>query len=210
MATFKDSFDQLFNPLLQALHKLGGSGSVQEIENEVAKLLNLSIEKIYDPHKENKILFGYRLAQARDHLKSIKLIKKSSTGVWSLTAEGLKTSFVKREKGYRCCVCHRMSNDIITINSKGDVSKYMVCSECDQQFLSDLSESDKCQVIQQAFKLSIEHKLYLPYAINTIYRRYSVKEARHRTLLREREKSGKSVDIYSMAHRVKGNFRGKG
>lgn len=36
-------YDDLFNPLLQALHNLGGSGSNSEIETEVSSILKLSV-----------------------------------------------------------------------------------------------------------------------------------------------------------------------
>jgi len=42
MEAFKYKYDDLFNPTLQSLHKLGGSASVPEIEEEVSKILNTS------------------------------------------------------------------------------------------------------------------------------------------------------------------------
>ena len=43
---FKYKYDDLFNPTLKALKKLGGSGAVSEIEEEVAQILNLSEDAI--------------------------------------------------------------------------------------------------------------------------------------------------------------------
>ena len=39
-------YDDLFNPIIEALHKLGGSASIQELEDEVSKILNLSEEDL--------------------------------------------------------------------------------------------------------------------------------------------------------------------
>jgi restriction system protein len=39
-------YDDLFNVTLEALHKLGGSASIQELEDEVSKILNLSEEDL--------------------------------------------------------------------------------------------------------------------------------------------------------------------
>ncbi len=56
-------YDELFNPTLQAFHKLGGSASNQEIEDEVAQILNLSEEdlSVVMP-SHNRTKFSYRLA----------------------------------------------------------------------------------------------------------------------------------------------------
>lgn len=96
MSKFKYQFDDLFNALLKALHNLGGSGSNQEIEDEVAKLLNLSDEELGEIHKGNTSKFSYRLAWARNYLKTYGLMDNSSRGVWSLTSEGSKITSVDK------------------------------------------------------------------------------------------------------------------
>lgn len=87
-------FDELFNPTLKALKRLGGSASIAELNDEVATMLKLSPEELAEPHKERnkerstETEFGYRLAWARTYLKDYKAITNSSRGVWILTAEG--------------------------------------------------------------------------------------------------------------------------
>ena len=44
--TFKYKYDDLFNPTLTALHNLDGSGSVSEIEEQVASNLKLADEQV--------------------------------------------------------------------------------------------------------------------------------------------------------------------
>jgi restriction system protein len=91
---FNFKHDDLFNPTLKALHNLGGSGSVNEIEDQVASILNLSDEQVNEIHRGNTTKLTYRLAWAKNYLKHYGLLENSSRGVWSLTEEGLKTSSV--------------------------------------------------------------------------------------------------------------------
>lgn len=91
---FKYRHLNLFNPLLKALHNLNGSGTLSEIEEEVAKLMNLNDEELADIHRGNRTKFSYRLAWARTYLKWYGLLENSSRGVWSLTSDGFKTDTV--------------------------------------------------------------------------------------------------------------------
>ena len=95
---FNLKYDELFNPTLAALHNLGGSGSVDEIEEQVAELLKLTDEQVNEIHKGNTTKLMYRLAWARNYLKRYGLLENSSRGVWILTEEGRKTKSVDKEK----------------------------------------------------------------------------------------------------------------
>jgi restriction system protein len=94
---FKFKYDDLFNPTLSALHNLGGSGSVGEIEEQVATLLKLTDEQINETHRGNTSKLSYRLAWAKNYLKHVGLLENSSRGIWALTEEGLKTKSVDKE-----------------------------------------------------------------------------------------------------------------
>lgn len=94
---FKYKYDELFNPTLTALHKLGGSGSVEEMEEKIAADLKLTDEQLNEIHRGNTSKFTYRLAWARNYLKRYGLLENSSRGVWALTEEGLKTKTVDKE-----------------------------------------------------------------------------------------------------------------
>lgn len=94
---FNYKYDELFNPLLTALHNLGGSGSVEELEEQVATTLNLTDEQVNEIHRGNTSKLTYRLAWARNYLKRFGLLENSSRGVWALTEEGLKTKSVDKE-----------------------------------------------------------------------------------------------------------------
>ena len=92
------NFDDLLNPLLQAMHKLGGSASISEQEDTVASLLNLTEKDIAEIHRGNRTKLSYRLAWARNYLKRYGLLDNSARGVWALTAQGTKRKSVDKEE----------------------------------------------------------------------------------------------------------------
>lgn len=91
------TFDNLFNPLLQALHELGGSASLAEQEEKVAQILNLSSDDLEEIQRGSRTKFSYRLAWARTYLKKYGLLENSSRGVWSLTPKGQGTKRIDKE-----------------------------------------------------------------------------------------------------------------
>lgn len=94
MNEFKYKFDELYNSILNALHKLGGSASVSEIEDFVTEELKLSEDEISDIHRGTTTKLNYRLRWGRNYLKNYGLLENSERGVWALTQKGLKTNFV--------------------------------------------------------------------------------------------------------------------
>lgn len=96
MAVLK--YDDLFNPLLKAIHNLGGSASLSEQEDEVASILGLTEKEISEIHRGNRTKLDYQLAWARNYLKRYGLLDNSSRGVWSLTAFGRKTTAIDKKE----------------------------------------------------------------------------------------------------------------
>ncbi len=96
MEIFKYKYDELFNPVLQALHLLGGSGTNDEIEEKLVDVLSLSNEEIEDIHRGNTTKLSYRSAWARNYLKRLGLIENSARAVWVLTPEGRNTKAIDR------------------------------------------------------------------------------------------------------------------
>lgn len=95
---FKYKYDDLFNPTLKALRNLGGSGAVNEIEEQVISILELPEEAVNEIHRESTTKLTYRLAWARNYLKRYGLLDNSSRGVWALTEAGQNTNEVDQEK----------------------------------------------------------------------------------------------------------------
>ncbi len=81
------SYDKLMIPVLNALISLGGSGTIEEINEKVSELENFSEEILQIPHKEegSQSEIDYRLAWARTYLKKFGLLENSARGVWNLT-----------------------------------------------------------------------------------------------------------------------------
>lgn len=95
------TFDQMMNPLLQALKKLGGSGTIEEINATVAEQLKLSdtqLEILHNPEKSSRTEVEYRLAWTRTYLKKFGLLENSSRGIWALTNKGRQTENVNPTK----------------------------------------------------------------------------------------------------------------
>lgn len=92
------TYDKLFNPLLTAIKRLGGSASITEQERVVAELLRLSEKEINEIHRGNRTKLSYRLAWARNYLKRYGLLDNSKRGIWSLTPVGLKTEAVDNDE----------------------------------------------------------------------------------------------------------------
>jgi len=91
-------YDELFEPLLKAMHQLGGSASITEQEDTVASNLRLTEKEIAEIHRGTRTKLSYRLAWARNYLKRFGLIENSTRGVWSLTPEGSKRKALDKEE----------------------------------------------------------------------------------------------------------------
>jgi restriction system protein len=81
------TYDQMMNPLIKALRDLGGSGSVNEIYEEVIKIMKLPDDILEIPHSNKpgtQTEVAYRLAWTRTYLKKYGILQNSSRGVWSI------------------------------------------------------------------------------------------------------------------------------
>lgn len=88
-------YDELFNPLLRALHDLGGSSTNQELEAKVIDILELPEEVAYERQEgKSQTRLSYRLAWAKSYLKTFGLLDNTERGVWAVTTEGQQTSKV--------------------------------------------------------------------------------------------------------------------
>lgn len=91
-------YDEMFNPVLISLKKLGGSGTVSEIDEKVAEHLSLNDKDIAEIHRGNRTKLSYRLAWSRNYLKRYGLLENSERGVWSLTSKGRQIGQVNKEE----------------------------------------------------------------------------------------------------------------
>ena len=84
-----------FKPIVESLISLGGSGSIEEINELVYSILSLSEEILSVPHgKDGRSEVEYRLAWARTVLKKYGLLENSSRGVWALTNSDIQAESI--------------------------------------------------------------------------------------------------------------------
>lgn len=90
----------MFNPLLTAVHQLGGSGTIEEIEAKVYEILKLpdDISNVMHGKDGNQTEVEYRLAWARTYLKKYGILENSSRGVWSIVPEKNDITHVNQEE----------------------------------------------------------------------------------------------------------------
>ena len=88
------SYDELIVPTVEALIKLGGSGSIEEINNKVFEITKLPDDILQIPHGEEGTLreVEYRLAWSRTYLKKFGLLENSSRGIWALSKSDIDIS----------------------------------------------------------------------------------------------------------------------
>lgn len=80
----------MFLPTIQALQALGGSGTIEEIYEQVIQLLNLPDQVLEITHgstSQSKV--EYRLGWTRTYLKKYGLLENSARGVWSLASTSI-------------------------------------------------------------------------------------------------------------------------
>jgi len=78
----------LLKPVLLALISLGGSGSVEEIEREVIRSLNVSDQIASLIRSGRRTELNYRLSWARTRGKNLGYIERKSFKVWVITEKG--------------------------------------------------------------------------------------------------------------------------
>lgn len=90
------TFDELMNPTLSALQRLGGSASIMELLQQIVEELRLPREVVEKPHssRDNMTQLEYRLTWTRTYLKKYGVITNSARGVWALTPKGAEVEAV--------------------------------------------------------------------------------------------------------------------
>ncbi|MGY4385718.1 restriction system protein [Pedobacter sp. UYP24] len=94
------TYDKMLIPTLEALKNLGGSGSIDEINEKIYELEKYDAETLETPHDENGVQtkVEYRLAWARTYLKKYGLLENSSRGIWALVDNEIDTTRLKADE----------------------------------------------------------------------------------------------------------------
>lgn len=76
-------------PMLQAIDQRGGSATVRELSEDVARIMAIPGEVLEQPHGQGSMSeLEYRASWTRTYLKQMGAIDNSRRGVWSLTDYG--------------------------------------------------------------------------------------------------------------------------
>ena len=147
MGEFNYKYDDLFNPVLQALHQLGGSGTNSEIEEKLIVLLNLTDDETEDIHRGNTTKLSYRAAWARNYLKRLGLIENSSRAVWALTNQGVGTKEIDKEEAKR--IVKNLSGVRVKTNQESDRADEYQTDVDESEELNELSwEEELIEVLK--------------------------------------------------------------
>lgn len=125
------SYDKLMIPVLKALISLGGSGTIEEINEKVSELENFSEEILQIPHKEegSRSEIDYRLAWARTYLKKFGLLENSARGVWNLTQSEIDIK--------------QINTDEIVRHGKQSINKTLDKKSQDKIIIAELEEVEE-------------------------------------------------------------------
>jgi len=85
-------FVQWFGPLLDALRALGGSGTPDEVVDQIAATLKIPDKQLNETLPSGELRFRNQVAWARFYLVREGLLDSSRRAVWSLTEKGRSSS----------------------------------------------------------------------------------------------------------------------
>ncbi|HEX8636891.1 MAG TPA: restriction endonuclease [Pyrinomonadaceae bacterium] len=119
------SYDKLLIPVISALIELGGSGTIEEINERVYGLEDLSEDILQIPHGENgsRGEVDYRLAWARTYLKKFGLIENSGRGIWTLTKSDVDVSKLNANEIVKSVRKQRNQKANNTIEKQSEISE---------------------------------------------------------------------------------------
>ena len=159
------TYDQLMNPLLQALKNLGGSATIQELNDQTIEVADLTDEQIAvldKPGKSKKTKVEARLAWTRSYLKGYGLLENPSRGIWALTPAGKETESVDGEDVKRKVREEYYAKSPNTVNEKPqteNISTNNYFSLATFELLAELSDNptnDYYQSKREAFVKELE------------------------------------------------------
>lgn len=94
------TYDKMMIPVIKALIDLGGSGTINEINEKVYDILNIEDSILEISHGENnaRTELEYRLAWTRTYLKKYGLLDNSERGIWALTKSEINIESLSPEE----------------------------------------------------------------------------------------------------------------
>ena len=86
-----------WNPVIEVLRELGGSGKPSEVTDLVIEKLNIPEEEVEKRLKSGASRVRNNIAWARAYLVKVGLLDSSQRGVWSLTEKGFKAKLSEED-----------------------------------------------------------------------------------------------------------------
>jgi len=98
------NYDNFMVPLVEGLIDLGGSGTIEELNEKVFEIMRLPDDILQIPHSETdtRSEIEYRLAWTRTYLKKAGILDNSERGVWSLTRNDISPSEIYPDEIVKC------------------------------------------------------------------------------------------------------------
>jgi restriction system protein len=143
------TYDQLMVPVLKALLDLGGSATIEELNERVYELTKIPDDILQIPHTDNdsRSEIEYRLAWTRTYLKKYGLLDNSERGVWSITESDVNLNNISVEDIVRS-VKEKDKEDREEKQPKLDSKEILTFEEQEQE------ENWKLKLLKILFKIS--------------------------------------------------------
>ena len=86
-----------FLPIIEALRKLGGSGSFAEIKDALIDMYNIPEKKLEEKFKSGVSKIDNQINWSKVYLTRADIIDTSDENVWSLTEKGVKSELTEKD-----------------------------------------------------------------------------------------------------------------
>lgn len=157
MAESMIQYDEMMNPVLQALRDLGGSGTNEEINAKVYEIAQIpahQVEILHNPEKGGMTEIEYRLMWTRTYLKKFGLIENSIRGVWALTPKGSNTQKVNPKEVVRLVREGMKKEKDLEIPKEEEINHQVAWQEELMESLRDMTPAGFERLIQRMLRES--------------------------------------------------------
>ena len=134
----RQAFLKYWNPVIEVLKELGGSGKPSEVTDLVIEKLNIPEEEVEVTLKSGVSRVRNNIAWARAYLVKAGILDSSNRGVWSLTEKGFKVNL--REEDIYNIFKEVQASSTVTKNDKQKDQKEAEHKDDDSEENEDVIE----------------------------------------------------------------------
>ena len=134
----RQAFLKYWNPVIEVLKELGGSGKPSEVTDLVIEKLNIPEEEVEVTLKSGASRVRNNIAWARAYLVKAGILDSSKRGVWSLTEKGFKVNL--REEDIYNIFKEVQASSTVTKNDKQKDQKEAEHKDDDSEENEDVIE----------------------------------------------------------------------